>query len=74
MTIIIVIATCFAYFGLIIGIYLILKKFDKDADSDDLRWLSVFWPLWIWLVPIMAIGRAVEMIFDQIDEDTNEKE
>ena len=74
LTVLMIIACCFAYFGMIIGTYLILKKIDKDTDSDDLRWLSVCWPLWVGLVPIIAIGRAIEIIFDKIDEDTNEKD
>ena len=70
--IIIIVSACFAYVGSIIGMYLIEKKFDKDTDNDTRRWLSILWPLWVWLVPIIAIGRAVEIIFDKIDEDTNE--
>ena len=74
MTIIIVISACFAYFGTVIGMYLILKKIDKDDDTDDRRWFSIIWPLWVWLVPITTIGHVCKMIFDKIDEDTNEEE
>ncbi len=69
MKILITVSICLAYFGTVIGMYLILKKVDKDTDSDIHRWLSILWPLWVWLVPIIAIGCAVEKIFDKIDED-----
>lgn len=71
MIIIIVISACFAYFGSVIGMYLILKKIDKDTNTDSLRFFSVCWPLWAWLVPIMVIAHVCEMIFDKIDEDAN---
>lgn len=73
MLIIIVISACFAYFGMVIGMYLILKKFDADNDIYTRRMMSGFWPLWIGLIPIIAIGRAVKIIFDKIDEDINEE-
>lgn len=73
MLIIIVISACFAYFGVAIGMYLVLIKFDKDTDSDNLRCLSVCWPLWVGLIPIIGIGRAFEIIFEKIDEDIVQK-
>lgn len=72
----IILGAIFAYFGISLGLYIVLTKIDPYdpgndpyGDGDENKGVAIAWPVTIPVLLIGAIGHGISHVFDMVRKD-----